>query len=209
MPVTKTSGKEIVRVLYIHYPVQFQEKQVKALLDSGSKVNAMSPADAKRLDLKTQKTNVGDQTIDSSTLETFGMVIADFQVEDEGGRPRFFQEIFLVADTKFEVILEMPFLKLSYADVSFGKGTLTWKFYTSNEALPTTEWVQLVDPKEFVIAALDTDSKTFVVHVAVREQEEMAMDPDRKAQVKAQSRAQIHDKAQVKVLSGAQAQDKA
>ena len=52
------------------------------------------------------------------------MVIADFQVEDKANRPRFFQETFLVADTKFEVILGMPLLKISNADMSFGEGTL-------------------------------------------------------------------------------------
>ena len=112
-------------------------------------------------------------------------------MEDKGGRPRFFQETFLVADTKFEIILGMPFLKISNADVAFGKGTLTWKSYTTNKALPTTEQVRLVDPKEFVIAALDADSETFVVHVAIREREEMAMNPDRKAQIEAQSGAQV------------------
>ena len=139
------------------------------MLNSGSKVNAISPAYAKRLGLKTWKTNVKVQKIDGSALKTFGIVIADFQVEDKGGRARFFQETFLVTNTKFKVILRMPFLKLSNIDVSFGEGTLTWKSYTTNEALPTTKQVQLVDPKEFVIAALDMDSKTFVVHVAIRE----------------------------------------
>ena len=85
----------------------------------------MSFAYAKRLGLKTRKTNVGAQKIDGSTLEIFGMMIADFQVEDKGGRPRFFQETFLVADIKFKIILGMPFLKFSNADVSFGEGTLT------------------------------------------------------------------------------------
>ena len=75
---------------YIHYPVRFQKEQVRALLNSGSKVNTMSPAYTKRLGLKTLKTNVGAQKIDSSALETFGMVIADFQMEDKGSRPRFF-----------------------------------------------------------------------------------------------------------------------
>ena len=151
----------------------------------------MSPAYAEKLGLKTRKTNVGAQKIDGSTLETFGMVIADFQVEDKSGRPRFFQETFLVADTKFEVILGMPFLKISNADVAFGEGTLTWKSYTTNKALPTTERVRLVNPKEFVIAALDASSETFVVHVAIREREEMAINPDRKAQVEAQKGAQV------------------
>ena len=129
----------------------------------------MSPAYAKRLNPKTWKTNVGVQKIDGSALKTFGMVIADFQIKDKGGRPRFFQETFLVADTKFEVVLGMPFLKISNANVAFGEGTLTWKFYTTNKAIPTTKQVQLVDSKEFVIAALDADSETFIVHVAIRE----------------------------------------
>ena len=85
-----------------------------------------------------------------------------------------------MANIKFEVILRMPFLKFSNADVLFGEGTLTWKSYTTNKALPTTDQVQLVHLKEFVIAALDADSKTFIIHVAIREREEMAIDPDRK-----------------------------
>ena len=101
----------------------------------------MSSTYAERLGLKTRKTNVGAQKIDSSTLETFGMVIADFQVEDKSGKPRFFQETFLVADTKFKVILGMPFLKISNADIAFGEGTLTWKSYTTNKTLPTTKRV--------------------------------------------------------------------
>ena len=89
MLVTDDS-KEVVKVSCIHYQVRFHEEQVRALLNSGSEVNVMSPAYAKKLGLKTQKTNVGAQKIDGSALETFGMVIADFQVEDKGGRPRFF-----------------------------------------------------------------------------------------------------------------------
>ena len=150
----------------------------------------MSLAYAKKLGLNTRKTNVGAQKIDGSTLETFGMVIADFQVEDKGGRPRFFQETFLVADIKFEVVLRMLFLKISNADVAFDEGILTWKSYITNKALPTTERVWLVNPKEFVIVALDADSETFVMHVAIWKQEEMAMDLGRKAQIEAQIEAQ-------------------
>ena len=125
------------------------------------------------------------------------MVIADFQIEDKGDKPKFFQETFLVADTKFEVILGMPFLKLSNTKVSFDKKTLPWKSYTINKALLITKQVQLVDLKEFVIAALDTDKKTFVVHMAIWEREEMAMDPDRKAQIKAQSKTQSRAQSRV------------
>ena len=85
-----------------------------------------------------------------------------------------------MADTKFEVMLRMIFLKISNADVLFGKGTLTWKFYTITKALLTTKQVQIVDLKEFVKAALDLDSKTFVVHVAIRRQEKMVINPVKK-----------------------------
>ena len=50
----------------------------------------MNPAYVGKLGLHIWKTNVRAKKIDGSTFETFGMVIADFQVEDKGGRPRFF-----------------------------------------------------------------------------------------------------------------------
>ena len=110
-----------------------------------------------------------------------------------------------MADTKFEAILGMFFLKISNADVVFGEGTLTWKSYTISKVLPTTKRVRLVDPKEFVIAALDADSKTFVMHVAIREWEEIAMDPDKKSQIGVQSGVQVgallFDEASTEVLA--------
>ena len=117
MPVTGSDEEDVVRVPCIYYLIRFQEEQVRALLDSGSEVNAMNPDYARKLGLKIRRTNIGAQKIDGSALKTFGMGIADFQVEDKVSRPRFFQEIFLVADTKFEVILGMLFLKISNADV--------------------------------------------------------------------------------------------
>ena len=169
------------------------------MLYNGSKVNAISPAYAKRLGLKTWKTNIRAQKIDGSALKTFGMVIADFQVEDKSGRPRFFQETFLVADTKFEVILGMLFLEISNTDVAFGKGTLTWKSYITNEALPITEQVQQVNPKEFIIAVLDTDSKTFVVHVPIREREEMPVHSERQAQIEAEAHIDTQGQSEAQV----------
>ena len=118
------------------------------------------------------------------------MMIANFQVEDKISRPRFFQKIFLVTNTKFEVILGMLFLKFSNADILFDKETLTWKIYIINKALLTTEQVQIVNPKEFVIVALDAESKTFVLHVTIWEQEKMAINPARKVQIEAQIKAQ-------------------
>ena len=54
VPVTD-DGKEIVKVLYIYYLLQFQgqegQEQIKALLDSGNKVNVMNLAFAQKLGL--------------------------------------------------------------------------------------------------------------------------------------------------------------
>ena len=87
-------GKEMIldRVPCIHYRVQFRKDKetIRALIDSGSEVNAMTSAYAKKLGLQTQKTNVEAQKIDGSSLDTFGILIAGFQVIDKLGRAWFF-----------------------------------------------------------------------------------------------------------------------
>ena len=45
------------------------------------------------------------------------MVLADFQVDDKLRKGQYFQETFLLADISAEVVLGMPFLTLSNADV--------------------------------------------------------------------------------------------
>ena len=182
VPVTD-GGEKVVRVLYIHYPVRFHKKQVKALLDSSSEVNVMNLNYAWKLDFKIRKTNVGAQKIDGSALETFRMVIGDFQIEDKASRLRFFPEIFLIANTKFEMILGISFLKICNADILFGERTFTWKFYTTNKALPTTKQAQIVTQKKYVIVALDVDRKWVMVHMAIKEQEEMPVHYQKQAQV--------------------------
>ena len=157
----------LARVPFIYYPLRFQKdtNKLRTLLDSGSEVNAMTPVYASKLGLKARHTDVGAEKINGSTLQTFGMVLASFHMEDKLGRAWFFQESFLLADTSVEVVLEMPFLNLSNADIQFAKNKLTWRSYTAAEALPTTKRVELINKKEFAKAALDAESETFVVHV--------------------------------------------
>ena len=120
--MTETSKEDDVtlkRVPCVHYLLRFQKNtvDVRVLIDSGSEVNAITPAYTSKLGFRVRHTDVGAQKIDGSTLQTFGMVLANFQVEDKLGRTRFFQETFLLPNISAEIVLDMPFLTLSNADV--------------------------------------------------------------------------------------------
>ena len=60
-----------------------KDKDVRALIDSSSKVNTMHPAYATKLGLHARKIDVGAQKIDGSHLDTFGIVIADCSVKNK------------------------------------------------------------------------------------------------------------------------------
>ena len=105
---------------YICYLVQFckdKSKDVLALLDSESEVNAITPDYAANLGFIVKVTNVCTQKIDRSSLATYSMIIATFQVVDKLGRSWFFQKTFLLSDISMEVVLGMHFLTLNNADV--------------------------------------------------------------------------------------------
>ena len=92
---------------------------MSVLFDSVSKLNAVHPVFTKELGLSIRPTDVGAQKIDGTTLETYGMVVAAFSVKDKANRVKFFEKTFLVANVSPEVVLGMPFLTLSGADVDF------------------------------------------------------------------------------------------
>ena len=104
--------------------------------------------------------------IDSTTLDTYEMVVAAFSVEDKANQVRFFEKSFLTANVSPEVVFGKSFLTLSSVDVDFSGQELWWRTYTTKEALPTTSCVELVGKKEFAAAALDPEYKTYIVHVA-------------------------------------------
>ena len=72
-----------------------------------------------------------------------------------------------MANTKFKVILGIPFLKSRNAEILFDEETLTWRTYIINKALSTIKQVQIIDKKDFVIVALDADSKMFIVYMTI------------------------------------------
>ena len=99
-------------------------------------------------------------------LDTHGIIIAAFSVEDKVNRVRFFEETFLVANVSPKVVLEMLFLTLSGTDVDFLGRELRWRTYIIKKALPTTKHIKLVEKKEFAAAVLNPEHETYVVHIA-------------------------------------------
>ncbi len=116
--IKKKTEEELERVSYIWYFV-ILKNQIEAILNSGSKVNALSPVFASQLSLKIRKTNVEAQKIDGTTLKTYGMVVSIFFMSDKDDKERFFKESFLLADIKLDIILGIFFLTIGNSDIDF------------------------------------------------------------------------------------------
>ena len=65
-----------------------------------------------------------------------------------------------MANVNLEIVLGIPFLSLSGANVDFFGRELRWKTYTTEEAFSTTRRVELVGKKEFAAAVLDPEHST-------------------------------------------------
>ncbi len=112
------------------------------------------------------------------------MVSAHFLLQNSLERVRFFEKTFLLADISIEVVLEMPFLFFSNADVEFAElGKLIWRSYTTAKALPITSQVEFIDKKEFAKTVINKNSKTFVVYMSVLDATELLIHPFQAAQI--------------------------
>lgn len=76
----------------------------------------------------------------------------------------------MLANISIEIILKKPFPTLSNIVIEFIKlEKLTQKTYIVAEVLPITSRVELINKKKFAKVALDENSKTFVIYVAILE----------------------------------------
>lgn len=79
-------------ILCIHYLIRFKKDQgkVQSLIDTDNEVNIMILASAAKLDLKVQIIDVRAQKINGSSLPTYKIIIAGFQVLNKLDRACFF-----------------------------------------------------------------------------------------------------------------------
>lgn len=83
--ISKETWEETILdgIPYIHYLVQFKKDEVRALIESSSKINAITPAYVAKLDFRTCYINVATKKIDCYTFPIFGIVLANFRMKDK------------------------------------------------------------------------------------------------------------------------------
>ena len=171
--MTDTSREATLeRVSCIWYLVQFyrknaedKNKDFRALIDSGSEVNAIHLVYATKLGLHAMKIDVVAKKIDGSHLDSFGIVIANCLVKNKFEMAQFFQKTFLLANISLVLILGMLFLTISKANMRFAEWKLVWRTYTVAKFLLITRKVKIIDKKKFEAAALNVNNETVVAYV--------------------------------------------
>lgn len=87
-----------------------------------------------------------------------------------------------MTDVEIKVVLEMLFFKFSNTNVLFGgKKTFMLRFYITNKVLLIIKQIFMINPKEFIIAALNTANKIFIVHIAIQKGEKIFINFERQA----------------------------
>lgn len=140
--------------------------EVKALIDSSGEIIAITPIYKARLGLFIWKTNVKAQKIDKLTLVTYGMVIAQFSLQNKLKKVWFFEKTLLLVDISMKIILRIAFFSLNNVHIWFTETcNLTWRNYTAAKSILTTNRVKLLNKKKFAKVVLDKNIKTFVVYI--------------------------------------------
>lgn len=82
---SKETNVALKKVPYIYYPLCFEKNitDIRALINSGSEVNAMITVFGAKLNLRVYSTNVEAQKINGSTFKIFRIVLASFQIENK------------------------------------------------------------------------------------------------------------------------------
>lgn len=81
----------------------------------------MSPTFIKKLGSYVRRTEVIAQKINSSSFKIFVIVIVSFSRDNKIGRPRLFEEIFVIANISIDIAFGMTFLTLNNIEINFSE----------------------------------------------------------------------------------------
>lgn len=84
--MTAAEMKTLKYVLYICYLVLFKKELIQAFINSDNEVNVITPAYVKKLSFWVRKTDIGAQKINGITLVTYGIVVANFFLQNKYSR---------------------------------------------------------------------------------------------------------------------------
>lgn len=113
-PITKLQW-----ISYNNYLIQFNKQLVRAFIKFGNEINEIQSSFVKKPSFHIWKIDIRAYKIDSSTLKTFGIVIASFLVNDKKKKSQFFEMTGLLADISIDIALEISLLTLSNTKVNF------------------------------------------------------------------------------------------
>lgn len=117
---------------YISYSVQFyryKDGEVKALIDSCSKLNSMTIAFSAKFDHLTLWTRIVAQKIARSALKIYSIITAKFLMLDKLCKIWYFEKSFLLANNSMDVVLVMLFLAFINAEILFSTEISTGRAY--------------------------------------------------------------------------------
>ncbi len=94
------------------------------MINSTSKVNAITSTYVTKFGLVTQKTDISIQKIDSLALIIYIMILSSFLVYNKLKKVQFFEKTFLLAKTNMKKVLEKLFLTPLNTNIQFMKRKL-------------------------------------------------------------------------------------
>lgn len=145
--------------------------KIKALIDSGSGVNAMTSTYIVKLSRRPRLTKIGTQKINGSPPKTDNIISTRFSLQDSQRRLIFFKKTFMLVNISITVVLGVSFLSFRIINIEFVEELrkLNWRSYIVTKIPSTTCRIELIIKKNFAKAALKKNLKTFVIYISVLE----------------------------------------
>lgn len=75
------------------------------------------------------------------------------------------KKTFLLTDISINFSFRIFFYIFSSLAINLNKSKISYKLYSNAEVFPNIKQIELIRKKEFAIAVLNMDNKTFIIHI--------------------------------------------